>query len=185
MAATILHKAITGVAPGTATDVDDLTMLFNTSDSVILSGTTNPLKIPTTGSKYSFWKHYRPDCTVTPATLANNFRFYTDGANSSPAGVLWWGQRANVGADAGYRQATGTVGDTGTQLTAGNHTGLVGAPVDIFTWTSASPLALTGDVTNPATGLFGDLVAMQIEVQAAAQPGALAAEPFDLVWDET
>ena len=183
MTATTAIRMVTGAAPGTATNVDGLLTRFNTADTVQTSGTDNALVIPAEGSLYSYWKHYRLEVTGGGFVSINNLRWFTDGVNSNAAGIFWWGQRANVGADAGYRQAVGTPGLTGTQATSLSHTGLVGEPVDVFAWTSASPLALSGSTTG--TGLFGDYVMMQLEVSSSfAATGALQSETWTLMYDE-
>jgi flavin reductase (DIM6/NTAB) family NADH-FMN oxidoreductase RutF len=82
------------------------------------------------------------------------------------------GQAANVSTDAGYRQATGTVGTTGTQLTTGNHSGLTGAPVSIFTFTSASPKSLVGSTNT--TGVFGDHFVFQVGCDSTTVPASPA-----------
>ena len=96
--------------------------------------------------------------------------------------------KASTGADSGYRQATGTEGQTGTQLTQANHTGLDAAPVDAFTKTSGSPLSLNGSISNPNTGAFGDFVVYQVTVDNSASPGvhpSSTPETWTWKYDET
>jgi len=109
----------------------------------------------------------------------------TDGANNFGTGVTCKGAKASTGVDAGYRQATGTPGTTGTQLTQANHTGLDEAPADVFTFTSASPKALVGSIANPSTGQFGDHWVYQIEVGTTAVAGATGSESWTFRYDET
>jgi hypothetical protein len=70
-------------------------------------------------------------------------------------------------------------------LTQANHTGLDEAPADVFTFTSASPKALVGTISNPGTGEFGDHWVYQTEVGTTAVPGATAQETFTWRFDET
>ena len=107
-------------------------------------------------------------------------------ASAYPSNYSLIGQIANVGADGGYRVASGTVGGTGLELTTTNHTGLVGAPVDAFTWTAASPLVLTGaSITNPSTGLFGPYIVLQVVIAAGAVAQPLPAQTLSVAWSET
>jgi len=48
--------------------------------------------------------------------------------------------------------------------------------VDGFTYTTGSPLAVDGSITNPDTGQFGNMVVAQIEVFAAAGAGEITDE---------
>jgi len=88
-----------------------------------------------------------------------------------------------------YDQATGTTGTTGDQLTVANYgngsTDLDGAPVDAFSKTSAAPLSVTGTISNPSTGNFGDLVVYQAEVINTASAGTSATETLTWQYDET
>ncbi len=187
MAATVTIRRWTGTAAAPVkTDVTAIVSRYSTSDNHYTSGTTNPIPVPSTGTNYSYWVSYRLSIDVTPVTTVNNLKFYTDGASSSPAGVTWLCQSANVGADAGYREATGTIGTTGLVLDATNHTGLTAAPVDPFTFTAASPKTLTGTMSNPTTGDVGDFVVVQMGVASTvASTGAVTAETFSFVFDET
>jgi hypothetical protein len=185
MAATIKIYQWNGTTPGTSTDKTSSTIRVATDDVSYSTGSTaNPIPIPASSSNYSFWCSLRLSCTVAPVTTVNNLKFYTDGANSSPTGVTWKGQAANVGAAAGYRQATGTTGTTGTLLNTTNHTGLTGAPADLFTYTSGSPLSLTGSTAG--TGDFGDFLVFQIAVPSTVTGTAsITQEVLSFAYDES
>lgn len=186
MAATVLIRRKTGPTGSiTSTDITNINTRANAEDAHSTAGTTNPIQIPTSGTKYSYWVSTRLDVTVTPAGTVDNFKWFTDGANGLGTGVTAKGAKASTGADAGYREATGTPGDTGTQLTQGNHSGLDEAPADLFTFTSGSPKSLTGSIANPNTGQVGDHWVYQIEVGTTASPGATPAETFTFRYDET
>lgn len=180
MAATVTVRRWTGASGGpTKTDVTSATTRASTSDNPV-PGAANPIPIPTSGAKYSYWLSTRLSADTSPAGTINNLRWFSDGSNNYGTGVTAVGQSATS-----YVEATGTPGDTGTELTTGNHAGLSGAPVDVFGFTSGSPKALTGSIDNPDTGDFGDFVVMQIVVAATAGPGPLTAEQFTFRYDET
>jgi len=186
MAATVIIVRKTGAdGSPTATDLAGGNTRANAYDTHSTGDTTNPIQVPAAGTNYSYWVTTRLDATVTPAGTIDNLRWYTDGANGFGTGVTCTVAKAATGATAGYRQATGTPGDTGTQLTQGNHSGLDAAPGDCFSETSGAPLALTGSISNPSTGEFGDHAVYQIDVGTTAGAGATTAETFTFKFDET
>jgi len=179
MAATVLIRRLTGAGP-TATDITSINTRANAEDTHTTAGTSNPIQIPASGTNYSYWVTTRLDATVTPSGTINNVKWFTDGANGLGTGVT-----CRVGTATGYVQATGTAGTTGTELTAGNYSGFTLGNANAFTYTSGSPLSVTGSISNPSTGQFGDRVVYQIEVADTAAPGATAAETFTWRFDET
>lgn len=186
MAATIQILRKCGAAGATTTDITSINTRANTTDAHSTNDTSYPIKIPSTpGTNYSYWVTTRLNCTVTPAGTINNLRWYTDGSDTFGTGVTAVVAKASTGANAGYRQATGTAGETGIELTQVNHTGLDAAPGDAFGYTSAAPLALVGTITNPTTGEFGDHVVYQVAVDQTAGTGATTAETFTWKYDET
>ena len=88
-----------------------------------------------------------------------------------------------------YVQATGTPGDTGTELTTTSYSTISGGGgggqpyADAFAYTSGSPLSVTGSTTT--TEKFGSRVVYQIEVISTASAGTLTAETFTWQYDET
>lgn len=184
MVATVQIQRFTGASPS-GTDITGINTRANAEDAHSTAGTTNPIQIPAAGSNYSYWVSTRLVCTVTPSGTINNIRWYTDGANGFGTGVTCKGAKASTGADSGYRQATGTPGSTGTELTQVNHTGLDEAPADVFGYTSGSPKSLTGSISNPSTGAFGDYWIYQTIIGSTASPGATNAETFYWKYDET
>jgi hypothetical protein len=185
MAATVQIVRKTGAGPGTPTDITGINTRANAEDVHTTAGTANPIRIPAAGTNYSFWVTTRLNVTVTPAGTIDNLRWFTDGANGFGTGVTCRGAKASTGADAGYRIATGTVGTTGLLLNGTNHTGLDEATADVFGFTSGSPKSLSGSLTNPTTGQFGDHWVYQIEVGTTAGPGATPTETFTWRYDET
>lgn len=176
MAADVDIVRLTGTTP-TETDVTSASSRLSTSDSPT-PGTSNPIPIPTSESNRSFWGSFQLKANTAPTGTIDNIRFYSDGTNSYGTGVTMEAQDATS-----YVQATGTVGTDGTDLTTANHAGLTAAPVNPFTWTSASPKTLTGSTTT--TGRFGNIMVMQLIVASTASPGTSVAETFTFVYDET
>lgn len=183
MAATVIINRWTGsTGSPTKTAITGGNTVANASDAhqSVAAGSSNPIRVPTSGTNYSYWVTTRLSASSSPSGTINNLRWYTDGANNFGTGVTCKGQSATS-----YVQATGTAGTTGTQLTTGNHAGLSGSPVDVFTYTSGSPKSLTGSISNPSTGDFGDFFVYQIEVGTTAGPGVTNQETFTWVYDET
>jgi len=191
MAATVIIERHTGAPSGgggtTQSDITSINTRANAQDAHEIADVDNPIQIPSSGTNYSYWVSTRLECTVAPAGTIDNLKWYTDGSNNFGTGVTCKVKEANEGANEGYRQATGTVGQTGNQLTQAAHTGLVGTvePADAFTYTSGSPLALAGSTTTTTVDGFGDFVVYQIEVGTTAGPGATAQETFTFKYDET
>lgn len=207
----------------TKTQIDGTNSRFATNDTVSTNDTTNPIKIPadaTSGylggaKNFSFWQIWRLRCTVAPATLLQSLKFYTDGGNGFGTGVTVKAARivGTNGSDAAYKQAAGVASVSGEQLTAawynsasgsgqpktltnpnGTSAGLISASLaDAFSYTSGSPLALTGTFTTGTdtagasiVGDFGDLVAIQFEVANTASAGLSGtAETFTMQFDES
>jgi hypothetical protein len=88
-----------------------------------------------------------------------------------------------VGTATGYVQATGTAGETGTELTAGNYSGFTLGNANAFTYTTGSPLSVSG--TTSTTGQFGDRVVYQITVGSTAAGGATGSETLTWRYDDT
>ena len=185
MVATVQILRKVGVSPGTSTNITSINTRANAVDSHTVADTTYPIRIPAVGTNYSYWVTTRLNVTVTPAGTLDNLRWFTDGSNGFGTGVTCKVAKASAGADAGYRQATGTPGTSGTQLSQGNHSGLDDVPADAFTKTSGSPYTLQGSLTNPTTGEFGDHVVYQIEVADTTTPGANPSETITWRYDET
>lgn len=177
MAATVQIVRLTGATP-TATDITSINTRANAEDAHTTAGTSNSILVPASGTNYSYWVTTRLNVTAITSGTVDNVKWYTDGSNNFGTGVTCVVSTAGT-----YVQATGTAGTTGTQLTTGNHAGLAGAPVNAFTYTSGSPLSVTGSTTT--TGEFGDRVVYQIEVADTAASGATAQETFTWRYDDT
>lgn len=184
MAATVTIRRWTGASGGTES-ASRTAIRSSSSDNDYTTETTNPIIIPVSGTNYGFWVSTRLNAGTSPTGTINNLRWNSDGTNSQGTGVTCVGQEANVGANAGYRQATGTVGTTGNVLNTTNHTGLTGAPVDVYGLTSGSPKSLAGSISNPTTGAFGSFFVYQIAVASTAGAGTLTNETYTWRYDET
>lgn len=179
MAATVLVRRLTGSGP-TATDITAINSRANSYDGHSTGDTTYPIQVPTSGTNYSYWVVTRLDATVTPATSIGNIKWYTDGSNGLGTGITM-----KVNTATGYVQATGTQGTTGNILNTTNYSTLAGSTSDAFGYTSGSPLSVSGSISNPNTGQFGDYVVYQIEVGTTAVAGPSNQETLTWQYDES
>lgn len=177
MAATVQIVRLTGAGP-TATDITSINTRANAEDAHSTAGTSNSILVPTSGTNYSYWVVTRLNVTAITSGTVDNVKWYTDGSNNFGTGVT-----CKVNTATGYVQATGTAGTSGAQLTTGAYATLAGAPSDAFSYTSGSPLSVSGTTTT--TGQFGDRVVYQIEVGTTAASGATAQETFTWKYDDT
>jgi len=56
---------------------------------------------------------------------------------------------------------------------------------DVFTYTSGSALSVTGSISNPSTGAFGDGVLLQMGVASTATQGTTGSETLTFQYDES
>lgn len=179
MVASVKINRLTGAGP-TATEITSSNTRANTADAHSTNDTASPIEIPTSGTNYSYWVTARLEATTAPDNLIDNVEWFTDGANSYGTGIT-----AKVGTATGYTQATGTTGKTGIVLNSTNYSTLSATTADMFSKTSAAPLAVAGTTTG--TGQFADRVVYQVEVSTNATPGTKPASPETISWryDET
>lgn len=175
MAATVLIERWTGSGAGTGADITGGTTRMKQADNGT-ADTNNP--VPAVTTSYSYWVSTRLHCTVAPSNLLNNLKWYSDGV-SAGTGLTVNAAKASTGTNAGYRQATSAVALNNT-----NHTGLdVASPTDASTYTSGSPLSLTGSTSTAI--VFGDFVIYQLAATSSASPGAMSARTYTWQYDET
>lgn len=169
MAATIQIISLHGATGTTETQIDGGTMRFKVADNDTADA-NNPIPIISGNTSRSWIKQVRYKCTVTPSNTVNNLKVYTDGSSGLGTGVS---VMAKTVAAASYvdPSSQGTTALTGT--------------TDLFTYTSGSPLAVTGSISNPSTGLFGDIVQMQMEVADTATQGTTGSETVTFQFDES
>ncbi len=169
MAAVIQIHEMSALASGA--DKTDGTVRFKDADNATVDA-NNPLVIPSEGSIYSYTKKLRAYMNTAPDTKVENLRWYSDGVNG-------WGSYVDV-----------NVLNIGTSWVANSKTPISGG-ASMFGYTSDSPAPLDGDVTDVGPFLpakegsyIGDLIEMQMVVQAGASPGTLASETWTLAYDE-
>lgn len=168
MAATVQIISLHGATGATETQIDGGTCRFKAADNDTADA-NNPLVI--SGSTiYSYIKQIQFKATVTPANTINNLKFYTDGSNGLGTGV-------GIGAKT---YAAGSYVNPATQGQA-----QVAGLTDIFTYTSGSPLSVTGSISNPNTGLFGDIINLQMNVANTASQGTTGSETGTFSFDES
>jgi hypothetical protein len=172
-------RRLTGAGP-TGTDITSINTRLNAEDAHTTAGASNSILKPSSGTNYSYWCVTRLFFNGAGTGTINNIEWFTDGANG-----LGTGRGLVVNTATGYVQATGTAGETGTELTVGNYATLAGAPADAFSETTGSPLAVSGSVTDPSTEYFGDYVVMQATVADTASAGASSAETISWRYDTT
>lgn len=177
MAATVLIRRLTGAGP-TATDITSINTRANAEDTHTTAGTSNSILIPESGTNYSYWVTTRLDVTAISSGTVDNVKWFTDGSNSLGTGC---GMR--VGTATGYTQATGTEGETGLELNSTNYPTFTLGNANAFTYTSASPLNVTGSTST--TGQFGDRVVYQTTVGSTASGGVTGSETLTWRYDDT
>ena len=179
MPATVTIKRLTGnVGAPTLTDITSGTTRVSLSDSAT-PGTATPCLIPNSSTNYSFWAVIAMYADTSPAGTIDTVKLYSDGVNSFGTGVTMV-----IGQATTYVQATGSA-TTGILLNTTNYVTLTGAPVDVFTYTAGSPLAITGSISNPSTGKVTNYVPFQMAVASTAAPGIVSAETLTMTYNET
>lgn len=163
-------------------DKDDVTQINNrhrTDDVVAASGVGNAVPVPPDGEmRYSFWQSLRFRVDGGTFTSVNNVLAWPDGTDDFPSGAVTVAARASD-----YAQATGTVGETGLELTTSNHPYLIEEPVDIFTYSSGAPIELEG-TTAAAPVDIGYFLVTQVQVDPLASTVISATEELAFSWDE-
>ena len=167
MSATVSIKQSTGVTPTNTT----ITNLRHNTDDTANPGVVNPLVRPTSGFNYGFWKTVFLNADTTPDGTIDNVRFFSDGS------IDWTGVQLLAGTTPTYTQATGVVGVSGNVSAV--------ATVDAGSYTFASPLAIPGSLSNPATGKISDYIVLQAKVSTSAVAGTLPFETLTVRYDET
>lgn len=181
MAATVIINRWTGTSGSpTKTNITSINTVANAQDAheTTAASSSNPIRVPDSGTNYSYWVVTRLNCTVAPAGTIDNIRWYTDGSNGFGTGI-----GCNVGKASSYVQATGTVGVTGNLLSTSNYATLSYGPQNAFDFNSTSPLPVSGSTSG--TGDFGDYLVYQLTVGTSAAPGTTGQESFTWIYDET
>jgi len=177
--------------PGTEQNTDGLgppNVRMKTADDATIDS-TNPIPIPPSGTRRSFWKQLYLYCATAPSTQVDNVKFYTDGGGFGTGITLYVGEQfptKNSGSDAGYEVAAGTVGQDGDEMVA-NHGGIT-SKADAFSFTSGSPLSgpsisEAGNIID-AIGETTNYIVVQMDVADTASPGDLTDETMTFQYDE-
>ena len=142
-------------------------------------GTSYPIRVPSSGTNYSYWKTWRLKFTGT-YTQITNVKIYTDGSSGYGTGVTTYIGDETLDSSA-YEQATGTQGTTGDELVA-NHSGIT-AKTDFFTYTSSNMKTVdTSTITgDPA---YSKLIIVQQAIASTASSGVTSSETFTWQYDE-
>ena len=182
----------TDATPGTEQDVDALgppTVRWKTADDATIDN-ANPVPIPPSGTKRSFWKQIYLFCDVAPDTQIDNLLFFTDGTGYGTGITLQVGDQfptKNSGTDAGYEVATGVIGDTGDEVIA-NHAG-ISAVTDAFTFTTGGSELVGPSISEStsvidAAGESSNYLVFQCDVISTATPGNKPDETLTIQYDE-
>lgn len=167
MAATVNITSYHGSTGTTTANVDGATVRYKLADNDTVDA-NNPIVIPTSGTVYSWIKQFRFNAATTPANSITNLQVYSDGANGMGTGVDLLIKTSATYTDPTSQQATALSGT-----------------VSAFTLTSSSTLAVTGTLSNPATGAFGDYIQTQLSVASTATQGNSGTEVLTFQYDES
>lgn len=158
--------------------VTPISTLVFCSDDANAPGNEHPMVKPTASVNRSFCKVLACGFSTGPATSCSDIKIYSDGA------IGWTGATWYVGDQfpTTYVQATGTVGGSGTEMTA-LFTGVITSKTNFQNFTSSAPLALSMAKTT-GTGVYTDYFVMQVDLSTSCNVGALAAEGLTMTWLE-
>ncbi|MFH0938237.1 MAG: hypothetical protein V1899_03015 [Planctomycetota bacterium] len=154
-----------GAGAGSGADITSADVRFRLSD-VDTGDTANPVVIPAAGTNYSWLKNLRLYATTSPASIIDNLKFYSDG--------VAWATGITV---------KGKASDTYVDPVANGASILAGA-TDLYTYTTGAPLSLTGSISNPTTGDFGQFVVAQLLMASTASPGVSTGRTYYFRYDE-
>lgn len=148
----------------TGAAIDGTTIKYKAADNDT-NDNNNPVNIPASGTAFSYQKFFAFYATTTPATQINNLKVYTSGANPLGTGV-----DIQCAAVAGYATPAAAA---------------VTSSSSIFGYTSGAPLALTGSIANPSTGVFGQYLESVLTVLSTATQGPTANATITFSYDES
>lgn len=178
MPATVVINRWTGASGSpTKTAITSINTVANAVDThqATASSSTDPIRIPASGTNYSYWVSTRLAANTAPSGSITNIKWYAS-SNNFGTGVSAIGQDGSA-----YRQATGTQGTTGTILSTTNHNALSASPVDVFGLGTKS----IGGTIGATTGDFGSFFIYQVTVGTSASPGTTGQTTFNWTYDET
>ena len=176
MTATVNFVVYTGVAPGSAATQTGIRL--KSADDDDTSTILYPVRIPDTGTNYSYVVSSKINVSVAPDTSITNMQLYTDGTGFGTGITLNIGDQYPVT----YVQATGTPGVTGTNMTT-VYNGVITSVTDLFSYTSGSPLTLPM-IANSGTGDYTNFICIQAYIGTTATKGAKSSKNITLQYDE-
>lgn len=146
-----------------------------------ISSSHSPIKIPMAGANsYSFWVSTRLRVgNVGAVGIINNIRWYSDGSNNFGGGII-----CKVAQSDAYIQVIGIDGVTGFELNTSNHQRITSPPVPFETYTSSSPLNVSGSGGTPNSDC-GNFVIYQIIINSSVSAKYTNTEIFTWIYDET
>ena len=173
-----------GVAPGTPTTVTNLR--GKTNDDA-LQDSNYMIPVPPSSYNYGFGQCFRLWATALSEILSN-VKLYGGGVPSAGSGTIaWTGIILYIGDQTSdtYVQATGTIGETGTELTAYNNQ--VSSKTDLLaTYTSGNKKSITmagGVLSKTGVGAITQNIWVQLRVDSTAGHGLLAQATLTSVYD--
>lgn len=164
---------------------------FKTADDPTID-TNNPIPIPASGTKRSFWKNIFLKAVAGPFVKIDEVKFFTNGPGFGTGITVFIGDETpvrNSGSTAGYDQATGVVGDDGDEMIAGR-TGISAKDDAFVVHTPSTPKDVTISETAPqlsaigAVGQTTNYIVAQMDVDSTAGPGDLVNEIWTFQYDE-
>jgi hypothetical protein len=183
MTATVNVYELNGAAPGTPTSKTSGTVRFKNADNATVD-LNNPLLVPGANFDSSFQKWLRLRIDGGSFTQISNLRAYTDGVNTFGTGVMLYA----IGVGPTYVQPDEPSGAVAPPQFPSTGSPTV-AMVDIFTYTSGSPLDLDAITAGPfvngsPTEYIGDFIVMVMQIASTAAQGVLTAETLTFAYDE-
>jgi len=197
MTATVAVYVETGInASPVAVDTTNIqdappNIRFKTADDPTID-TNNPIPIPASGTKRSFWKHIFLKAVSGTFLKIDTIKFFTNGPGFGTGITVFIGLETpvrNSGSTAGYDQATGIVGDDGDEMVAGtpNHDFISDKDDAFVDFTPSTPKTVTiseQDSEINAIGETSNYIVAQMDVDSTAGPGDLDNEIWTFQYDE-
>lgn len=163
MAADVQIHELTAAATGV--DKTAGTVRFKSADETTVD-TNNRLTVPGSGTNYSYTKQLQAFFNTAPSVDIQDLEAYSDGANNFGTGI-------------------GVQYDVQSAFQTQVNTDIAGT--DLFTADSGTPIDMDATNTGPhtGTGYKGDILRVQMSIDATASQGVLATESLTLAYTET
>ena len=161
---------------------------FKTADDPTID-TNNPIPIPASGTKRSFWKSIFLKAVSGTFLKIDTIKFFTNGPGFGTGITVFIGGETpvrNSASTAGYDQATGVVGDDGNEMIA-SHSGISTKDDAFVTFTPSTPKTVTISENLSEIDAIGETstyIVAQMDVDSTAGPGDLDNEIWTFQYDE-